>query len=142
MMFDAMTRRMDSAAWVAWALLAASLAAGFGHEVGSAPAGTMAGAGYVRWDVTVTAMLCCATLFHLVVQVSHPRSGNVYERAARWLMLMVMSVFSFRFGWMLWTIGDIYAPPVTLLAFGLLSVAHMVAAFGAVVRARRYGDAI
>lgn len=135
---DPITRLLDKFAWLAWFVLVSSLMFGFGADVSQIPAGRGVGTGAIEFDVAMVTLCWCATLAMFATQLACPNVGNVWERVSRWLMLLAQSVFAFRFTFMLMVNGDIYAPPVTILAFTLLSIAQLVHCFGIFARAARY----
>lgn len=114
--------------WVAWLVLLASLSIGIGQDVGSAPAPSGVGVGIgLRWaDVTMTTLVCCATVVQAWTQMRYPEHGGQLERLARWMMACVSLVFSARFVWMLTAFGDIFAPPITIAAFSVYALAQIL----------------
>lgn len=137
MIYDPITQFLDRFAWLAWFVLIGSLMIGIGADVGSIPAGVGTGLGTISIDIAMTVLCWCAALAMLATQLACRSVGNVWERASRWLMLMAQSVFAVRFTTMLVVNGDIYAPPVTILAFSLLSLAQLIHCFGIFARAAR-----
>lgn len=137
MIHDPITQFLDRFAWLAWFVLVGSLMAGIGADVGAIPAGIGAGVGALSIDVTMTVLCWCAALAMLATQLACYHVGNVWERGSRWLMLMAQSVFAVRFTTMLVVNGDIYAPPVTIFAFSILSIAQLIHCFGIFARAAR-----
>jgi hypothetical protein len=120
---DGFLRRLE---WVAWLVLILSLGLGLGQEIGSAPAGTNVGSGYWALDVAMTVLIFAAAGVQCWVQLRYPEHGTRLQRVARWLMFGVSTVFAFRFAWMLHTLGDIYAPPITVAAFSVYAIAQMM----------------
>lgn len=114
--------------WVAWLVLLASLSIGIGQDVGSAPAPSGVGVGIgLRWaDVMMTALVFCATVVQAWTQMRYPEHGGPLESVARWMMACVSLVFAARFSWMLATLGDIYAPPLTIGAFTVYAIAQIL----------------
>jgi hypothetical protein len=141
MTYDPITRFLDRFAWLAWFILVSSLMLGVGTELGSAaPAGRGIGIGELAMDVAMTVLCWCAALAMLATQLACSHVGNIWERSSRWLMLGAQSVFAVRFTTMLVVNADIYAPPVTIAAFSLLSIAQLMHCFGIFARAARYSD--
>ena len=113
--------------WAAWVVLLASLSVGIGQDIGSRPApGGDVGVG-MRWaDVTMTALVCCATVVQAWTQLRYRDHGGPLERMARWMMVCASLVFAARFSWMLATLGDIFAPPITIAAFAVYALAQIL----------------
>lgn len=141
MIVDPITRVLDRFAWLAWFVFIGSLMLGVGTELGPSPGGGFVGHGDIAMDVAMTVLCWCAALAMLATQLACAHVGNAWERASRWLMLIAQTVFAFRFTIMLVTNADIYAPPVTIAAFSLLSVAQLLHCFGIFARAARYSSA-
>ena len=140
MKFDPITRVLDKFAWLAWFIFIGSLLLGLGTQLGPPPGGQLVGFGNMGIDIAMTVLCWCATLAMLATQLACSTVGNVWERASRWLMLVAQTTFSFRFTFMLSVNGDIYAPPVTIIAFSILSGAQLLHCFGIFARAARYSD--
>lgn len=119
-------RRLVSLEWAAWLVLLVSLGLGVGQQIGSPLAGGGVGVGWRSGDFAMTVLVCLATIVQATTQIRYPQHGGALERFARWLMVCVSLVFSARFVYMLWTHGDIYAPPITLLAFSTYAVAQIL----------------
>lgn len=112
--------------WIAWAVLVLSLGAGIGQDIGTTPSGAGVGEGYQIFDITMTVTMWCALTLQVGVKIMFHPVECLTDRIANWLLLIVTTVFSFRFAWMLWTLGDIFAPLITITAFLLYAISQIL----------------
>ena len=124
---ESIRRQLIRYEWIAWVVLLVVLWMGYGQDNERATAHRLGpGVGYVAGDYAVTALMTLAAFLQTMTHLVYGNNYSKVESVSRWLMAGVSSVFAFRMGWLMLTVGDIYVPPITIGAFFAYAIAQIL----------------
>lgn len=80
------------------------------------------GTGLVCFDYLVTFILWCAVVMQIAVSLDHTIEETRQAEACRWLVAGGVAALALRMTFILYDVGDIKMPPITLAALGVMGL--------------------